>query len=122
MDGLFEDCLCVQRFHLEEKLIEKVDISILIKSSSKTNSGLHAGADFDTFLTDDGCVALWESGDVILKLCGSDHFTETTLCILQTEADIVTDGAWENEWILLYICDSAIHLVGTSFLKSLIHD
>ena len=111
----FPDCVlkyfsCHKRFNACKRIVEQVDVRILVEGARKANADSLAGCDSLSIFTNK---SLPITVEFISELCSIYCLSESTLSVVKSKANVLLHTPREQERILFYESDPASDAVRT---------
>lgn len=115
LEHLMENLLLHNGIQGGNRVVHQDDVLVGIYSSCKTESGLLASREVDTFVTNLGHIASRKESKISLQLAGLDRSVVALFIVLLFEEDDISDLGILDPGLLLDIRDVTLHLDGSIF-------
>ena len=106
-DCLFENVVCDFRVYSAERVVQEVDVSVLVNSSREADPGLLATRDVDSSISDYGLLPICQLLHVRIETARLNRPIKALFIVNETESDILLNGPRKYEGFLLNVSDRA---------------
>jgi len=92
-NGPFEDFVCHLRVYRTQRIVQQVDIRVLIDSSSKTDSRLLSARNVDPSFSNYSFLAVGELKHIRSEAASLNSHFEALFVVDQSKCDVLLDGS-----------------------------